>query len=206
MQRGDFKRKHLSSPLLKEFIETHCILDPYKVEVYKGCWHSQLCALKAKNYGHLPEDQVNGLYSSFSCKFGCPPPITPANVFVDMLEVPRPKKCAGVSSKYESFDDTYGTPTPLDLPPLNPGAPTELAPPGTLEKEKVQGTIACTSCKRLRCIYVKTKLSATTNGAPRGCSLKDVLNEAIEANRESYSCGVDLDLQGFEVLSGTCRP
>lgn len=33
MTRGDFKRKHLSSPLLKEFIDTHCIMDPYKIEV-----------------------------------------------------------------------------------------------------------------------------------------------------------------------------
>lgn len=206
LARGDFKRKHLSSPLMKEFLDTHCILDPYKIEVYKGCWHTQLCALKAAHMGQLPENEVDHLYSTFQCKFGCPPPKTPAFVFANMHEVPRPKKCMGVS-KYETFEDTYGTPTPLDLPPLKPGEAREIAPPGLLDKEKVQGVITCTSCKRLRCVYVKMKLSAVTNGAPRGCTLKDVLNEMIEANGSSYTCGSDLDLSGFEgSLSGLCRP
>lgn len=181
----------MSSPRLKEFIETHCILDPYKIEVYKGCWHSQLCSLKAANFGELPEDKVEDLYSTFSCKFGCPPPITPANIFVNMHEVPRPKKAPGVA-KYESFDDTYGTPTPINLPELKPGATRELAPPGVLDKEKIQGTIMCTYCKRHRCVYVKMKLSAVTNGAPRGCTLKDVLDQAILLMQMSLRTLVEL--------------
>lgn len=205
MVRGDLKRKHLKSPLLHEFMEGHCILDPYKLEVYKGCWHSQLCSLKAANHGQLPQDKVNSLYANFKCKFGCPPPKTPASVFVGMYEVPRPKKMPGVA-KYDTFEETYGKPTPVDLPPLKPGATHAIAPPGVIEKEKAQGMIKCTSCQRPRCIYVKMKLSATSNGAPPGCTLKDVLGQAIEANISTYTCGSDLDLRGFESLSGVCRP
>lgn len=122
-----------------------------------------------------------------------------------MHEVPRPKKAPGIA-KYESFEDTYGTPTPIDLPPLKPDAAKEIAPPGVLDKDKVQGTIKCTWCKRLRCVYVKMKLSAVVNGAPIGCTLKDVLDQMIEANSSHYSCGADLDLRGYEALTGLCRP
>lgn len=110
------------------------------------------------------------------------------------------------TNKYHSFDDTYGSPTPLDLPPLKPGSMTEKAPPGTLDKEKVQGVITCSTCKKPRCVFVKTKLSCVRNGAAPNCTLKDTLEDAIEANQISYSCGGDLDLQGFSALSGTCRP
>lgn len=68
LQRGEFKRKHLSSPMLKEFIETHCILDPYKMEVYKGCWQLQLKALKAANGGNLPTDKVGCWDGTSSCR------------------------------------------------------------------------------------------------------------------------------------------
>lgn len=203
--RGEFQRKHLAAPLLQEFMQTHCILDPYKIEIYKGCWHQKLCCLKAANFGELPECEVEQLYSEFQCKFGCPPPKTPASVFVGMHEVPRPSKASGMA-KYQSFEDTYGKSTPLDLPPLKPGAAQESAPPGVLDKDKVQGTIACTSCGRLRCVYVKMKLSAVTRGAPSGCTLKDVLSQALDANSGSYTCGADLDLQGFEALQGLFRP
>lgn len=184
---------------------SHCILDPYKIEVFKGCWHAQLCSLKAANFGELPEDKVEELYSTYKCKFGCPPPLTPAAIFVNMHEVPRPKKSPGVA-KYESFEDTYGTCTPIDLPELKPDAAREIAPPGVLDKDRVQGVIACTCCKRLRCVYVKMKLSAVTIGAPPGCTLKDVLDRAIDANAPTYTCGADLDLRGFEALDGLRRP
>ncbi|KAL1514963.1 hypothetical protein AB1Y20_004039 [Prymnesium parvum] len=163
--------------LLKEFQKTHCILDPYKVEVFKGCWHAKLRALKAENDGELPDDKVAELYANYKCKFGCPPPRTPASVFVDMFEVPRPKMTG--AGKYDSFEATYGTPTPLDLPPLKPGATKEIAPPGVFEKDKVQGTIPCVSCARMRCVYVKTKLSPTSMA---------ILLEALEVNKSSYSC------------------
>lgn len=156
--------------------------------------------------GRLPEDKVASLYLSFKCKFGCPPPKTPAAVFVDMHEVPRPKKAPGVA-KYQSFQECYGSPTPLDLPPLKAGAFKEIAPPGVLDKEKVQGVIACISCKRLRCVYAKLKLSSVTVGVPASLrSMKDVLAQALDANSSSYSCGADLDLTDFEALSGLCRP
>lgn len=106
LERGEFKRKHLDSPLLKEFIATHCILDPYKLEVYKGCWQSKLRALKAANGGELPPDQVRELFCTYKCKFGCPTPCTPAEVFVEMHEVPRPKKTG--TSRYDTFEDTFG--------------------------------------------------------------------------------------------------
>lgn len=204
-QRGGFKRKHLSAPMLKEFISTHCICDPYKLEIYKGCWHQQLKLLRVQHFGELPDDAVQTLYATFSCKFGCPPPVTPASVFVEMHEVPRPKKTA--TSKYDSFEATYGTPTPLDLPPLQPGAVRELAPPGTFDKEKVQGIIYCVSCQRPRCVYVKTKLCTVVQaGAAPQSTLKDMLIEAIEANQATYSCGADLDLTGFAALSDARRP
>lgn len=204
MERGQFKRRHLAFPLLKEFINTHCILDPYKVEIYKGCWHSKLRALQAQHAGDLPSDEVARLYSTFKCKFGCPPPLTPASIFVGMHEVPRHMKTS--TSMYDSFEDTYGKPTPIDLPPLKPGALVELAPSGVLDKEKVQATIRCTWCGLWRCVYVKMKLSAVTRGAPPGCTLKHMLLNAIEANQGSYTCGADLDLRGYEALEGNCRP
>jgi len=121
-----------------------------------------------------------------------------------MHEVPRPKKTS--TSRYDTFEATYGTPTPLDLPSLKPGAVTEIAPPGVLVKEKVQGTIPCVVCRRLRCVYVKVKLSAAREGAAPGCTLLDVLHDALDANEAGYSCGADLDLEGFSALSGLCRP
>lgn len=33
-----------------------------------------------------------------------------------------------------------------------------------------------------------------------------MLSDAIEANRGTYICGADLDLQGFAPLSDACRP
>lgn len=163
--------------------------------MFKGCWHAKLRALKAENDGELPDDKVAELYANYKCKFGCPPPRTPASVFVDMFEVPRPKMTG--AGKYDSFEATYGTPTPLDLPPLKPGATKEIAPPGIFEKDKVQGTIPCVSCARMRCVYVKTKLSPTSMA---------ILLEALEVNKSSYSCGADLSLEGFPSLSGHCRP
>lgn len=135
------KKKHLEEPFLKEFMLNHCTSDPYKLEICKGCWHSQLCSLRAQNFGELPKDKVQELYFRFKCKFGFPPPGTPAAVFVgNMHEVPRPMKTA--TNKYASFEDCYGKPTPVDIPPLKPGAPTEIAPPGVLDKDKVQVTIS----------------------------------------------------------------
>lgn len=179
-------------------------MDPYKIEVYKSCWIDQLKAIRAANLGELPEDKVAELYGTFRCKFGCPPPEIPAAVFVDQCEVPRPKMTG--ASKYDSFEDTYGKDTPLHLPPLKAGAVAEIAPPGVLDKVKVQGTIACTFCKRLRCVYVKTKLDAATAGAAPGCNLSHMLAAAIEVNETSYSCGADLDLDGFPALVGIYRP
>lgn len=121
-----------------------------------------------------------------------------------MHEVPRPKRTG--TSSYDSFEDTYGKPTPIDLPPLKPGANVELAPQGVLDKEKVQAVIKCTWCSRLRCVYVKAKLSAITQGAAPQCNLKHMLDDPIDANKGTYTCGADLDIEGFGALSGVCRP
>lgn len=90
---------------------------------------------------------------------------------------------------------------------IQEAAATESAPAGTLENKNVQGVIKCTWCGRLRCVYVKVKLSAVTRGAPEGSNLKHVLQEALEANRATYTCGSDLDLRGFDgALTELCRP
>ena len=157
LKRGDIKRKHLASTKLKKFCDTHCDLDAYKIEIDKKCWRNRFIALRAECCGELPIDRVNEVLVCFKCEFGCPPPTMPIEEFVDMHPVPRPKMMIG--GKYDTFEATYGTLTPVNLPVLNGNSKEELAPVGVLDKKNVQGTICCVSCRRLRCVYAKTVLS-----------------------------------------------
>lgn len=137
---GDIKRKDLDEGRLHEFMRMHTIQDPYKLEVFKGCWQKQLKILRNANAGAMPEAAIRELYRTFKCPFGCPPPATDPEVFVDMHPVPRPKK-AKTGGKYQDFEECYGKETPLDLPVLNEGAPVETAPKGVLTKEKARDVI-----------------------------------------------------------------
>ena len=206
LKRGDIKRKHLASEKLKRLLDTHCTRDAYKIELDKTCWRSQLRALRIAHDGELPAEKVAELFSTFKCEFGCPPPTMPVDEFIDMHPVPRPKSSAG--GKYLSFEETYGTSTPLDLPPINIDKVVELAPQGVLTKEKAQGTIRCTRCSKLRCVYVKNmldRMKALPTNAQSALTLEDMMVDMIDANA-MYSCGADLDLTGYDMLTGNSRP
>ena len=95
--------------------------------------------------------------------------------FIDMHPVPRPKIVNG--GKYDTFESTYGTQTPLNLPPLNGDSTEELAPSGVLVKNNVQATIRCVTCRRLRCIYVKTVLARAKAFEGTQTTLQDMLLE-----------------------------
>ena len=203
LKRGDIKRRHLASSKLKKFIDTHTDCDPYKIEIDKKCWRNRFIALRAECGGELPGDKVAEVLASFKCEFGCPPPVGSIEEFVDMHPVPRPKMVAG--GKYDTFEATYGTPTPISIPPLNGNSKEELAPSGVLEKKNVQGTIRCISCHRLRCVYVKTVLSRVKAFEGAQITLHDQLVDMLDANKLVYSCGSDIDLTGYD-FSANARP
>jgi hypothetical protein len=180
----------LSTGKLKEFMDKHVVADPYKFEVFKGCWLEQLIALRARNDGEMPQLQVDELYEEFKCPFGCPPPAMDPRIFVDMHPVPRPQQSGG-STKYDTFQESYGQDTPLKLPPLQDGADEELNK-AVLVSEKARSVINCNTCNKPRVVYV--------DGSP-GDELVEVLGE----NAASYTCGADLDLCDT-VLSVKKRP
>ena len=184
LQRGDIKRQHLASAKLKRFMDTHMDVDPYKLEVDKKCWRNRFLALRNECGGELPNDKVAEVLATFKCEFGCPPPVTPICVFIDMHPVPRPKVVVG--GRYDTFENTYGTygtPTPVDLPPLKGEINNEeIAPSGVLEKKNVQGVVRCVGCLRFRCVYAKTQLSRSKAFDGATATLADVLVDMLDAN------------------------
>jgi len=202
LHRGDMTRKMLSEGRLKQFIDTHVVADPYKLEITKECWRQQLIKLRNDHAGELPAAAVERLYLTFKCPFGCPPPMTDPIIFVDMHNVPRPRQKAGCN-KYDDFDECFGQPTPSVLPPLQEGEITELATSTVLQKEKARSIILCSDCSKPRVVYVDARPSSvmTNNGRTSADDLADMLSE----NKESFTCGNDLDLTGFKFSERT-RP
>ena len=147
--------------------------------------------MRAQNGGTLPPEKVEELYRTFSCEFGCPHPRMPAETFLDMAPVPRPKEPPGVSGKYLSFQESYDKDTPFCAPALDNGAAVEVAPSGTTTGENVRAVIQCSVCPHKRAVYTKTKIAnMKVPGEERNG--QEILADFLDNARTSYVCGDDL--------------
>jgi hypothetical protein len=203
LSRRSIKRRDFNNPgPLKEFVTSHCTMDPYKFEVGKLCWFEQLEILQRNNKGELPEEEVQLLYRTYKCKFGCPPPSTSPLDFLAMSrELPRPQKNA--AGQYKSFDEVFGKPTPVDIPELNPGAKKEIAATTVLQKEKLRCMLICVGCGKQRGVYVHAN---PERSRVNGALVSSLLPDLLDLNNKTFLCGDDVDLVEFADLQGNNRP
>ena len=119
----------------------------------------------------------------------------PAETFLDMAPVPRPKEPSGVSGKYLPFEESYGKEAPYCAPALDNGAAVEVAPSGTTTGENVRAVIQCSVCPHKRAVYTKTKIgNMKVPGEERNG--QEILADFLDNARANYVCGSAAAISG----------